>query len=141
MRRIYLLTAIAVLPPAAARADESDAHYKQCLAYKQQGKLDEAVQECQKALELRQTAACHFTMGNIYRQRSQWDYAQAHLEAGLQALAGSEPSAELADLLHVRVILLGRRRDCLESWLPDDRMAGPYQVGRFAYARSHVCGV
>src|SRR5260370_4837052 len=45
-----------------------------------------------------------------------WDHAhldvpQAPLEAGLQALAGSKPSAELADLLHVRVILLGRRGD------------------------------
>src|SRR6266566_627952 len=43
--------------------------------------------------------------------RGHFDVAQAHLEAGLQALAGSEPSAELADLLHVRVILLGRRGD------------------------------
>ncbi len=34
-----------------------------------------------------------------------------HLEAGLQTLAGSEPSAELAELLHVQVILLGRRGD------------------------------
>ncbi len=43
--------------------------------------------------------------------RGHFDAAQAHLEAGLQALAGSEPSAELAELLHVRVILLGRRGD------------------------------
>ncbi len=43
--------------------------------------------------------------------RGHFDVAQAHLEAGLQALAGSKPSAELADLLHVRVILLGRRGD------------------------------
>ncbi len=43
--------------------------------------------------------------------RGHFDIAQAHLEAGLQALAGSEPSAELADLLHVQVILLGRRGD------------------------------
>jgi len=43
--------------------------------------------------------------------RGHFDVAQAHLEAGLQALAGSEPSAELAELLHVQVILLGRRGD------------------------------
>jgi tetratricopeptide (TPR) repeat protein len=43
--------------------------------------------------------------------RGHFDVAQAHLEAGLQALVGSEPSAELAELLHVQVILLGRRGD------------------------------
>jgi DNA-binding CsgD family transcriptional regulator len=47
---------------------------------------------------------------------AEWDHghfdnAQAHLETGLRVLDGSEPSAELADLLHVRVILLGRRGD------------------------------
>src|SRR5579859_2146680 len=43
--------------------------------------------------------------------RGHFDVAQAHLEAGLQVLAGSEPSAELAELLHVQVILLRRRGD------------------------------
>jgi DNA-binding CsgD family transcriptional regulator len=43
--------------------------------------------------------------------RGHFDVAQAHLEAGLQVLAGSEPAAELAELLHVQVILLGRRGD------------------------------
>src|SRR5260221_546180 len=43
--------------------------------------------------------------------RGHFGVAQAHLEAGPQVLAGSKPSAELADLLHVRVILLGRRGD------------------------------
>ena len=43
--------------------------------------------------------------------RGHFDNAQAHLETGLRALDGSEPSAELADLLHARVILLGRRGD------------------------------
>ncbi len=43
--------------------------------------------------------------------RGHFDIAQAHLEAGFQALAGSEPSAELAELLHVQVILLRRRGD------------------------------
>jgi DNA-binding CsgD family transcriptional regulator len=43
--------------------------------------------------------------------RGHFDNAQAHLETGLRVLDGSEPSAELADLLHVRVILLGRRGD------------------------------
>lgn len=43
--------------------------------------------------------------------RGHFDIAQAHLAAGIQALAGSEPSAELAELLHVQVILLRRRGD------------------------------
>ena len=43
--------------------------------------------------------------------RGHFDKAQEHLETGLRVLDGSEPSAELADLLHVRVILLGRRGD------------------------------
>ncbi|HEX6483041.1 MAG TPA: LuxR C-terminal-related transcriptional regulator, partial [Ktedonobacteraceae bacterium] len=43
--------------------------------------------------------------------RGHFDIAQAHLEAGLGVLVGSEPSAELAELLHVQVILLGRRGD------------------------------
>ena len=43
--------------------------------------------------------------------RGHFDNAQAHLENGLRVLEGSEPSEELADLLHVRVILLGRRGD------------------------------
>ncbi|HEU0000335.1 MAG TPA: BREX system ATP-binding domain-containing protein [Ktedonobacteraceae bacterium] len=43
--------------------------------------------------------------------RGHFDVAQAHLEAGFQALIGSEPSVELAELLHVQVILLGRRGD------------------------------
>jgi hypothetical protein len=43
--------------------------------------------------------------------RGHFDPARAHLEAGLQALAGSEPSAELAELLHVQVILLKRHGD------------------------------
>jgi DNA-binding CsgD family transcriptional regulator/tetratricopeptide (TPR) repeat protein len=40
-----------------------------------------------------------------------FDNAQAHLESGLRALTGSEPSEELAELLHVQVILLRRRGD------------------------------
>jgi DNA-binding CsgD family transcriptional regulator len=43
--------------------------------------------------------------------RGHFDIAQAHLAAGLQALTGSEPSAELAELLHVQVILHRRRGD------------------------------
>jgi DNA-binding CsgD family transcriptional regulator len=43
--------------------------------------------------------------------RGRFDIALAHLESGLQALSGSEPSAEMAELLHVQLILLKRRGD------------------------------
>jgi DNA-binding CsgD family transcriptional regulator/tetratricopeptide (TPR) repeat protein len=43
--------------------------------------------------------------------RGHFDAAQAHLETGLQVLSRSEPSLELAELLHVQVILLRRRGD------------------------------
>jgi len=55
--------------------------------------------------------------------RGHFDVAQAHLEAGLQALAGSEPSAELAELLHVQVILLGRRGDYKEVSIAAQNLA------------------
>jgi DNA-binding CsgD family transcriptional regulator len=47
---------------------------------------------------------------------AEWDrghfaVAQAHLSAGLQALAGHEPTQELADLIHARVIVLARLDD------------------------------
>ena len=47
---------------------------------------------------------------------AEWDRghfasAQTHLEAGFQALAGSEPSPEQADLLHIRKIFLHRLGD------------------------------
>src|SRR5262252_7967687 len=75
----------------AARADDSDVHYKSCIALKQQGKLDEATQECQKALDLRETAAAHFTLANLFRQRGQADYSQAHLEAAAKMAPTSAP--------------------------------------------------
>ncbi len=43
--------------------------------------------------------------------RGHFDAAQEHLEAGIQALAEGEPSPELADLLHARVVMLQRRGD------------------------------
>jgi predicted ATPase len=56
-------------------------------------------------------ARLHHRLALAEWDRGHFDNAQAHLEAGLRVLDGSEPSAELADLLHVRVILLGRRGD------------------------------
>jgi len=40
--------------------------------------------------------------------RGHFDAAQMHLDRGLETLAGREPSAETADLLHARTIILGR---------------------------------
>ncbi len=40
--------------------------------------------------------------------RGRFDAAEAHLEAGLQILARGDPTSELADLLHARVVILRR---------------------------------
>ncbi len=53
----------------------------------------------------------HRRLALVEWDRGHFDIAQAHLVDGIQALAGSEPSAELAELLHVQVILLRRRGD------------------------------
>ena len=63
----------------------------------------------ERARNVSSIARLHRHLALAEWDRGHFDVAQAHLEAGLQALAGSEPSAELADLLHARVIMLGRR--------------------------------
>src|SRR5205085_1511834 len=74
-----------------SRADESDAHYKTCNALKQQGKLQEAVGECQTALQLRETAAAHFTMANLQRQLGNGEESISHLEAAAKMASSSAP--------------------------------------------------
>src|SRR5262249_33617166 len=81
MRWIPIAVSLLFLGNSIARADEADTHLKQCEVYKRAGKLDNAIQECDKAISLRETASAHFILGSIYRQRQQWDYSMAHLEA------------------------------------------------------------
>jgi tetratricopeptide (TPR) repeat protein len=89
MRATLLLVLVSV--PMAASADESDVHYKSCIAYKQQGKTDEAIDECLKALGLRETAAAHFTIANLYRQKGLPVVTITHLEAAAKMAPKSAP--------------------------------------------------
>jgi SAM-dependent methyltransferase len=87
-------------------------------AWERVGETAAAIAVWSEARTLHERASSASSIARLHRRlalaewdRGHFDVAQAHLEAGLQALAGSEPSAELADLLHVRVILLVRRGD------------------------------
>jgi DNA-binding CsgD family transcriptional regulator/tetratricopeptide (TPR) repeat protein len=87
-------------------------------AWERVGETAAAVAVWSEAQTLHERARNTFSLARLQRRlalaewdRGRFDAAQAHLEAGLQALARSGPSAELAELLHVQVILLGRRGD------------------------------
>ena len=53
MRKQALPLALLLALPSVAGADEADAHYRAGLAFKQQNKTDEAIQEFQAAIKLR----------------------------------------------------------------------------------------
>ncbi len=87
-------------------------------AWERVGETAAAIAVWSEARTLHEQAAHASSIAQLHRRlalaewdRGHFDVAQAHLEAGLRSLDGSEPSAELADLLHVRVILLKRRGD------------------------------
>ncbi|HTA19780.1 MAG TPA: tetratricopeptide repeat protein, partial [Polyangia bacterium] len=72
---VGLATTLALGAASPARADEAGGHYTLALQYKREGKLPDAIAECQRALQLRPDyAAAHFTLGNLYR--GQGDYAR-----------------------------------------------------------------
>ena len=67
--------------PSVAGADEADAHYRAGLAFKQQDKTDEAIQEFLEAIKLRNDyAAAEFSLGVTYKMRNQLQTAADHLE-------------------------------------------------------------
>jgi len=84
LRGIVLCTATALLllgGPAAA--DEAATYYHKAMAYKQQGKVDDAIRELRRAIELRQDyAAAHYSLGILYRQKREDQKAIFHLEEG-----------------------------------------------------------
>src|SRR5450432_1356162 len=74
-----LSATLSLWTPAPARADEGASHYNLALQYKREGKLAEAIAECEKAIQLRPDyAAAHLTLGNLYRGKG--DYARAVTE-------------------------------------------------------------
>ena len=72
---------LALLLPGLARADDAAGHYNLALQHKREGKLTEAVAECQKAIPLRPNyAAAHMTLGSLYRTQKNYPGAVAEYE-------------------------------------------------------------
>ena len=96
----------------AAWADEADVHYRSGLTMKQQGRLDDAVGEFEKAIALRgDYAAAEFSLGLILRQKRP-EKAVPHLEKA----ARLEPkSAEMHSALGIAYHLVGRADDAVRE--------------------------
>ncbi|MGZ5158622.1 MAG: tetratricopeptide repeat protein, partial [Caldimonas sp.] len=72
MRKYAFTLALLLALPGVAGADEADAHYRAGLAFKQQNKTDEAIQEFLEAIKLRHDyAAAEFSLGVTYKMRNQ----------------------------------------------------------------------
>ena len=63
--------------PVDRPADESD-EASAAVEHAERSRL------CHVAISLRETASAHFILGSIYRQRQQWDFSMAHLEAAVK---------------------------------------------------------
>lgn len=74
------LVAIA-MTSGLARGDESASYYHQAMVFKQQGRVDKAIDALKAALEIRENyAAAHFSLGILYRQQKETELAMKHLE-------------------------------------------------------------
>ena len=79
---------------ARPRADEADAHYRAGLAYKQQNKTDEAIQEFLEALKLRHDyAAAEFSLGVTYKMRNQLDLRPPSTSSARSSCSPRPPTA------------------------------------------------
>src|SRR5262245_341862 len=104
---------VSTLGPTWARADEADAHYRSGLAYKQQGKLDEAVGEFEQAIKLRgDYAAAEFSLGVTHKLRNQLDKAVLHLE---RAAKLQPKSSDMHSSLGITYHRLGRVEDAIRE--------------------------
>src|SRR5689334_19144282 len=67
---------------APARADEAAGRYNLALQLKREGKLPQAIAECEKAIALRPDyAAAHLTLGNLWRSQGNYQKAATEYEA------------------------------------------------------------
>lgn len=71
----------------------------------------EALAEHERATDAVATAQARRRLALVEWDRGHFDSAEAHLNAGVRVLAESGSSPALADLLHARVIVLGRLGD------------------------------
>src|SRR5262245_54177489 len=77
----WLIASLLIAFAPRVHADEADAHYRQGLSHKQQGKLDDAIDEFKKAIELRKDyAAAEFSLGLTYKLKGNFEEAASHLE-------------------------------------------------------------
>lgn len=75
---------------------------------------EEARREHERAGSVAGVARVHRLSAMAEWDRGRFEVARGHLAAGLAALAGSEPSDELADLHHTRIVLAARSGDRAE---------------------------
>jgi DNA-binding CsgD family transcriptional regulator len=68
----------------------------------------EARAERERAGELKAAGRLDHRLALAEWDRGRFDAAEAHLETGLRMLARGDPTSELADLLHARVVILRR---------------------------------
>src|SRR4051812_31754312 len=80
---IAIAIGVGVLGGAAgtAWADEAAGHYNLGLQLKREGKIPQAIAECEKAIALRPDyAAAHLTLGNLWRAQGNYQKAAASYE-------------------------------------------------------------
>jgi tetratricopeptide (TPR) repeat protein len=70
MRSVLFALALLIAFPTASRADEADTHYRSAMAYKEQGKVDEAIKELEAAVKLRATHSMAWnSLGILYKKK------------------------------------------------------------------------
>src|SRR5690349_10005293 len=76
--RVLAVLAVSLISLAlgagVARADEASARYKQGLAFKEQGKIDEAIEAFEETVKLKPDHAMAWaSLGHLYKQKGQFD--------------------------------------------------------------------
>lgn len=102
---------VAAVLGGQAQADRASAHYHKALAFKRQGKLDEAIKALHLALENREDyAAAHHSLGMLYRQQGNHPKAAFHLERA----AKLEPKSSMIQYsLGILYHQMGRKADAI----------------------------
>ena len=76
-----LLPILLLAAPRTARADDAATHYNLALQLKREGKVVEAIGECEKAISLRSDyASAHLTLGNLWRAQGNYQKAADEFE-------------------------------------------------------------
>ena len=72
-----------ILMAGTAMADKAGAHYRRGLALKEQGKVDEAIAELEKAVAVRDNHVMAWaSLGHLYKKKKQYDKAGRGLRKG-----------------------------------------------------------